>query len=199
MHTYSTSDLNFQPASGLPLVDSGLAVVKHPSSAARKYIQRRYRVCAESADLIANVVMTVTASPRLRGEVACLPPAVRLEVLHRLTASEIERCENDHIRLISLADFDLATLQNWHAVKEAASLIVQVLVRSITNNHSPNDAAKVLFREHRRGTGSGWLPDYLDGLPGITVDLKRCETISASNGASKLTRDPLEHVGGPHE
>jgi len=129
----------------------------------------------------------------------CLPPAVRLEVLHRLTASEIERCENDHIRLISLADFDLATLQNWHAVKEAASLIVQVLVRSITNNHSPNDAAKVLFREHRRGTGSGWLPDYLDGLPGITVDLKRCETISASNGASKLTRDPLEHVGGPHE
>jgi hypothetical protein len=132
----------------------------------------------------------------------CLPPAVRLEVLHRLTASEIERIQcrkNEIIQLISLADFDLATFENWRAVKEAASLIIQVLVRSITNNHSPNDAAKVLFREHRRGTGSGWLPDYLDGLPGITVDLKRCHTISACNGTSKLTRDPVEQVGEPHE
>ena len=133
----------------------------------------------------------------------CLPPAVRLEVLHKLTASEIERRENERdngpIRIISLADFDPTTLKNWHAVKEAESLIIQVLVRSITNNYSPSDAAKVLFREHRRGTGSRWLPDYLDGLPGITVDLKRCHTISASNGASKLARDPLEHVGEPHE
>jgi hypothetical protein len=119
----------------------------------------------------------------------CLPPAVRLDVLHRLMTSEIERIEreNEPIRLKSFADFDLATLENWHAVKEAASLIIQVLVRSITNNHSPDDSAKVLFREHRRGTGSGWLPDYLDGLPGITVDLKRCEVISNSGGRSLLT------------
>ena len=116
----------------------------------------------------------------------CVPPAVRLEVLHRLVAREIERIEKP-IRLISVGDFDPAMFENWHAVKEAASLIIQVLVRSITNNHSPNDAAKVLFREHRRGTGSGWLPDYLDGLPGITVDLKRCEVISNTCGRSLLT------------
>jgi hypothetical protein len=124
----------------------------------------------------------------------CAPPAVRLELLNRLTAREIERTEKP-IRLISLADFDPAMFENRHAEKEAASVIIQVLVRSITNNHSPDDAAKVLFREHRRGTGSGWLPDYLDGLPGIRVDLKRCATISDCNGPSLLTRDPLKQVG----
>jgi hypothetical protein len=127
-----------------------------------------------------------------------VPPAVRMKVLNRLTASEIERA-NKPIRFISPGDFDPAMFKNWRAEKEAASLIIQVLVRSITNNHSPENAAKVLFRDHLRGTGSGWLPDYLDGLPGITVDLKRCETISASNGASELTSATLEQVGEPHE
>jgi hypothetical protein len=61
------------------------------------------------------------------------------------------------------------------------SLIIQTLVRSITNSHSSDDAATILFREHRMGTGSGWLPDYLDGLPGLDVDLKRCRAISDSN------------------
>ena len=115
----------------------------------------------------------------------CVPPAVRLEVLHKLTASEIERREKP-LRFISFSELDQVSLENWHAVKEAASLNVQVLVRSITNNHSPDDAAKVLFREHRMGTGSGWLPDYLDGLPGVAVDLQRCEKIADSNGKSDL-------------
>ena len=62
-----------------------------------------------------------------------------------------------------------------HAVNEATSVIVQVLVRDIANCHSKADAAAVLFRNHHgRGTGSCWLPDYLDGLPGIIVDRKLC-------------------------
>jgi hypothetical protein len=43
---------------GLPLGDRDSAVL------------RRYRVCPELADLIADLVKTVTASPRLRGELA---------------------------------------------------------------------------------------------------------------------------------
>jgi hypothetical protein len=50
MHTHSTSDPNFQPASGLLLVDGGLAV---PIAATGRYIQRRYHICSEWADLIA--------------------------------------------------------------------------------------------------------------------------------------------------
>jgi hypothetical protein len=53
MHTYNTSDPNFQPASGLHLVDSVSAVARRPSTAAGKYIQHRYRVCTALADLIA--------------------------------------------------------------------------------------------------------------------------------------------------
>jgi hypothetical protein len=121
----------------------------------------------------------------------CMPRNVRLEVLQSLTAGELERREKP-FELISIADFDLASLDNWPAVKEAQSLIVQVLVRSIANNHSPDEAARVLFREHQTGTGSGWLPDYLDGLPGITVDLKRCRVISDSNGRSHLKRVTLD-------
>jgi hypothetical protein len=45
--------------------------------------------------------------------------------------------------------------------------MIQVMTRSITNNISMEDAAKVLLRRQGRGgTGSRWLPDYLDGLPG---------------------------------
>jgi hypothetical protein len=31
---------------------------------------------------------------------------------------------------------------------------------------------------HTNGTGSGWLPDYLDGLPAIKVDLKQAAAIA---------------------
>jgi hypothetical protein len=123
----------------------------------------------------------------------CVPPKVRHEVLRRLTDREAQRRERP-IRFMTAADFDPAKFKNWHAENEAASLIIQVLVRSIANSHSSADAARVLFREHRMGTGSGWLPDYLDGLPGLVVDLKRCQAISDSNGKSKLTpRDNSKH------
>jgi hypothetical protein len=45
------------------------------------------------------------------------------------------------------------------------SLVVQVFTRSITNNHSPKDAAGILFARHRHGYGSGSLGDYIDDLP----------------------------------
>jgi hypothetical protein len=60
---------------------------------------------------------------------------------------------------------------------EAQSVIVQVFTRAITNHHSSAGAAAILFRPHRergQGTGSGWLPDYLDNLAGITVDRSKC-------------------------
>jgi hypothetical protein len=118
----------------------------------------------------------------------CVPRCFRLEALRRLIDSEKERQADGPIRFWTFSDIDPAEFRCWRAEKEAASLIVQVLTRSITNNHSPDDAAKVLFREHRMGTGSGWLPDYLDGLPGITVDLKRCQGIADANGKSELAR-----------
>jgi hypothetical protein len=109
--------------------------------------------------------------------ILCAPPKIRLEVLRRLVDLECER----HDRIMTRYNFDPAKLKNWHAENEVVSLIIQSLARSITNSHSADEAAAILFREHRIGTDSGWLPNYLDRLPGLDVDLKRCRTISDSN------------------
>lgn len=73
-----------------------------------------------------------------------------------------------------------------HAVDEAVSLMVQVLVRSITSENSEEDAALKLFRQHRGGAGDGWLPSYLRYLPGLTVDMDACEKLAAKAAKSKL-------------
>ena len=70
-----------------------------------------------------------------------------------------------------------------------------MLTWSITNNFSKEDAARILFRDHYgRGTGSGWLPDYLDGLPGITIDKAKCAEISDSAGPSQLREVQLKNA-----
>jgi hypothetical protein len=51
------------------------------------------------------------------------------------------------------------------AITRLQSLVVQVFVRDITNNHSAEDAAGILFAPHPYGTGSGALRDYFEDLP----------------------------------
>jgi hypothetical protein len=73
-------------------------------------------------------------------------------------------------------DTDLPPPRNAR-IFEAQSVIVQVFTRAITNHHSSAGAAAILFRPHReRGqpAGSGWLPDYLDNLAGVTIDRAKC-------------------------
>ena len=78
---------------------------------------------------------------------------------------------------------------------DVASLIIQVLTRSIVNNHSPECAAGILFQDHPRGHGSGWLLDYLDRLPGITVNRKRCVAL-ATKQKKQTPRTELATVRG---
>jgi hypothetical protein len=51
--------------------------------------------------------------------------------------------------------------RHWNAIMRIKSLLVQVFVRDIANNHSPQDAASILFTEHPHGFGSRQLQDYL--------------------------------------
>jgi hypothetical protein len=53
MYVHSTSDPNFQTVPRLSDVHFGLVSPERPSTAAGRYIQHRYRVCSELADLIA--------------------------------------------------------------------------------------------------------------------------------------------------
>ena len=120
----------------------------------------------------------------------CVPREIREQVLSALLLAR-ERAR-EPIQIVRVSECDAGDFKNYHAEKEAVSLMVQVLTRSITNNFSKDDAAKVLFREHRNGTGSGWLPDYLDGLPGIKVNRNKCAAIADAAGPSKLREKASE-------
>lgn len=57
-----------------------------------------------------------------------------------------------------LASIELA---HWHSIMRLRSLAIQILARCICNNHSREDADKLLFSLHRYGQGSRRLADYL--------------------------------------
>jgi hypothetical protein len=63
------------------------------------------------------------------------------------------------------ADDNSQALRNWNVIMRLKSLIIQVFTRNITNNHSPENAAKLLFAEHPYETGGCCLSDYIDDLP----------------------------------
>lgn len=124
-----------------------------------------------------------------------VPVAIREEIVAAVVKKTekwaTDRKEHGPFRIISLAemtkDFDKDPRNmHHHEINEAISLVIQVLVRNITSDNSPEDAAKILFREHRHGAGGRWLPEYLDGLPGITVKLKEATKIAEQNGKSEL-------------
>jgi hypothetical protein len=98
-----------------------------------------------------------------------VPGELRAEVLALVVRNdEVERKEP----VLTRAS-DLPEPRHWYAIMRLRSLVIQVLVRRIKNNNSPEDAAKLLFAEHPHGHGSGWLGEYLDDMPGIKVDKKR--------------------------
>ena len=51
-------------------------------------------------------------------------------------------------------------MRHWNDIMRLKSAVVYTFLRDITNNHSPEDAARLLFREHRFVPGSGWLPAF---------------------------------------
>ena len=115
-----------------------------------------------------------------------IPHIIRQQVLN--ASLEKERT-TDPYRVYRASELP-GDCKNYFEEREAISLLVQILTRAITSNFSSADAAKILFRDHSgRGTGSGWLPDYLEHLPGITVDMTRCAAIAECSGASGL--EPL--------
>jgi hypothetical protein len=109
-----------------------------------------------------------------------LPEEIRAEVLTLVVQNdEAERKEVEANAglgksiYLSKSPDDTPGLRYWNAIMRLKSLVIQVLTRCITNNHSPEEAAKLLFAEHPHGHGSGWIVEYLDGLPGIKVDKAR--------------------------
>jgi hypothetical protein len=116
---------------------------------------------------------------------------LRDEVLRRLVAKRAAGAKGPRFKVMCFSELMQPTDSDglWNPIARATSVMVQTLVRFITNNHSPERAAAIMFREHHgasfRGTGSGFLPDYLDGLPGLTVDRDECIKIAIAEAAGK--------------
>jgi hypothetical protein len=95
-----------------------------------------------------------------------VPEEIRADVV--ALAGRNEEAERKRPKLFTAAELKNMALPgagHQDAIARLESLIVQVLVRHITNDHSPEEAAKILFADHPYGDGSGSLIDYLEGLP----------------------------------
>jgi hypothetical protein len=123
-------------------------------------------------------------------DLLCLvPPEKRLEVIKQVAAKEELAAKKREERgdRLELMFFDEASMERWEAspanrywnhIMRFKSLVIQIFTRDITNDHSKEKAAQILFMEHKNGHGSGWLPDYLDGLPALKVDLKKAAALA---------------------
>lgn len=104
-----------------------------------------------------------------------VPCDLRAEVLARASTKEAAAREKREKEkggplLIRSHDFTIdfentPGMRHWHTIMRLKSLLVQVFVRDIMNNHSPENAGHILFAHHRYGNGSGDLIDYLRNLP----------------------------------
>jgi hypothetical protein len=96
-----------------------------------------------------------------------VPPDKRVDVLELATKNEEaeaqERKANGGFKLMAFSNdwMNKPGIRHGNAITRIKSLLVQVFVRDIANNHSPQDAASILFAEHPHGTGSRLLQDYL--------------------------------------
>jgi hypothetical protein len=88
------------------------------------------------------------------------PPDRRAAILALATTNEEteaqERGASGRLRYITFSDdwMNSPGVRHRNAIARIKSLLVQVFVRDIANNHSKQDAANILFTEHPHGRGS---------------------------------------------
>jgi hypothetical protein len=77
-----------------------------------------------------------------------IPESVRMQILQKLIDDEAERQrKKDDVFEFEFKYWKLddVAIRDWSPMMRARSVIAQVLVRSVRNNHSPEKAARLLF------------------------------------------------------
>jgi hypothetical protein len=133
-------------------------------------IEREKPMCATTDD-----IKNTEAWAELIEDALFIAPAEdRLTILEMVVENEKaareRRAKNGDFEKWSAAELlaDGGVLRHWRTKMRLRALLVQVFVRTVANNHSPENAAKILFVGQHHGTGSGYLADYIDGLPRAT-------------------------------
>ena len=114
-----------------------------------------------------------------------LVPADKRTPVLQIAAQEQAEADRDRAsgKLLKRFTLDDAFLESpgfrhWDLIMRLKSAVVYTFIRNIVGHHSPEDAARLLFKNHRRVPGSGWLPDYLARLPAIRIDRDEAARIS---------------------
>jgi hypothetical protein len=146
---------------------------------------------------------------RVEAEHQCAGETIR-PVLALATANEDaearERKENaGRLRFMKFDEIklDAPCHRYWNRIMRLKAAVVYTFTRDITNDHSAQDAALILFKQQREVDasgvvihptvpGSGYILEYLDGLPGIKVDCKALEKAAraAKEGSASMTTSP---------
>jgi hypothetical protein len=96
------------------------------------------------------------------------PNEMRIEILEKALEQERERVR-EPFKIIDASELNDMDIPPRPSDIQAA--LAYTFTRTIRNNHAPAAAAKLLFDTcHAAAPGSGWMLDYLDGLPGIKVE-----------------------------
>jgi hypothetical protein len=111
----------------------------------------------------------------IRNILCCVPSDSRAQVLALATKREEAECKEREkgpcwVRASDIS-MDTPGLRHLNAITRLQSLIVQIFVRDIANNHNKQNAAAILFAEHPHGTGSGLLKDYLPPYRAVNVSV----------------------------
>lgn len=113
---------------------------------------------------------TETAALVIEDLLDLLPPEKRAAALAKAVAVENargERRKTDPLEMEFLDDgfserfMKSPSFRYWNRVMRLKARLIYVFTRNITNNHSPEDAARLLFERHHNVAGSGWLSEYL--------------------------------------
>jgi hypothetical protein len=112
-----------------------------------------------------------TAAAVIEDLLFMVAPDKRAAVLARATEVEkeesAERQKHGGLRWWSgaeMACMDCPGIRYWHDIMKFKADVVYTFTRNITNNHSPENAAKLLFSRKLGRPGSGYLEQYLDGV-----------------------------------
>jgi hypothetical protein len=110
----------------------------------------------------------------LIGEVLLLlPPGKRADALvfavRTEDAEREEREKHGGWRMFRASEIqESPSMRYWNHIMQLRARLAYTFIRTIRNNHSAEGAARLLFQYHRNAPGSGYLEEYLDGLPQLT-------------------------------